>query len=231
VSELAERTGSRRHKALAEFAWGCAAIATGDDDRARDLLQSALATNTELGLEYATAETLDQLAVLAGRGGDGARMARLAAVSAATRTRLGCAPLPPYPNWLPGLRESVIERDGQGMWDAAWAEGHGLALADAIAYARRARGPRDRPPAGWASLTPAEAEVAQLAATGMSNPQIASQLFMSRSTVKMHLSNVYLELRIGNRTELARAAAIRSGAEPPMLEATSRSTQPASPPH
>ena len=52
--------------------------------------------------------------------------------------------------------------------------------------------------------------MAQQAATGMSNPEIASQLFMSRSTVKMHLSGVYLKLGIANRTELARAMAIRS---------------------
>jgi FixJ family two-component response regulator len=39
-------------------------------------------------------------------------------------------------------------------------------------------------------------------------PQIASQLLMSRSTVKMHLSNVYLKLGIANRTELARTTAM-----------------------
>lgn len=46
----------------------------------------------------------------------------------------------------------------------------------------------------------------------MTNPQIASRLFMSRSTVKMHLSSVYVKLQVANRTELARATAVRSEA-------------------
>ena len=41
----------------------------------------------------------------------------------------------------------------------------------------------------------------------MSNPQIAERLYMSRSTVKTHLSRVYTKLGVGNRTELAAAAA------------------------
>ncbi|MGH3599247.1 MAG: response regulator transcription factor, partial [Pseudonocardiaceae bacterium] len=76
-------------------------------------------------------------------------------------------------------------------------------------YAQRGRGPRDRPPRGWSSLTPAEREVAELAGEGISNPQIAAQLFMSRSTVKMHLSSVYLKLQVANRTQLAGAMAVR----------------------
>ena len=51
-----------------------------------------------------------------------------------------------------------------------------------------------------------------MAATGISNPQIAAELFIARSTVKMHLSNVYLKLGVANRTELARATAARADA-------------------
>jgi DNA-binding CsgD family transcriptional regulator len=112
-------------------------------------------------------------------------------------------------------RAKFIVGDGRSAWDGAWREGEAMALADAIAYARRSRGPRDRPETGWLSLTPTELAAARLAATGMSNPQIASRLFMSRSTVKMHLSNVYLKLGIANRTELARTTAMNGqGLEP-----------------
>jgi DNA-binding CsgD family transcriptional regulator len=90
------------------------------------------------------------------------------------------------------------------VWDAAWAQGEQLALIDAIAYARRGRGRRTRGPAsGWASPTAAERDVALLAATGKSNPQIAEQLFIARGTVKMHLSSVYRKLGVANRTELS----------------------------
>ncbi len=66
---------------------------------------------------------------------------------------------------------------------------------------------RDRPPVGWASLTPVELDVAQLAGSGISNPEIAAQLFIARGTVKMHLSHAYRKLGVANRTELAAAMA------------------------
>ena len=80
-------------------------------------------------------------------------------------------------------------------------------LRDAIDYTRRARGRRGRPASGWASLTPTEQSVVRLAADGLSNPDIGSRLFMSRGTVKTHLSHVYAKLGVTNRTELAAMAA------------------------
>jgi DNA-binding CsgD family transcriptional regulator len=79
-------------------------------------------------------------------------------------------------------------------------------LQEAAALALRGRGARRRDREnGWAGLTGAEAEVAELAAAGVSNPQIAERLYMSRSTVKTHLSHVYAKLGVSNRTELATA--------------------------
>ena len=81
--------------------------------------------------------------------------------------------------------------------------GNALAIEAALAYARHRRGPRERPSTGWASLTPTEREVAELAAAGDANPDIASRLFMSRGTVGTHLSHIYAKLGVANRTELA----------------------------
>jgi DNA-binding CsgD family transcriptional regulator len=156
--------------------------------------------------------------MLAAEGGDLARTARLAAAAAAARRRLGCVPPKPDTERLEAVRSRFAgDAAGADAWQTAWAEGAELPLGDAIAYARRSRGPRDRPGIGWSSLTPTERHVAELAADGMSNPQIATRLFMSRSTVKMHLSSVYLKLRIANRTELARASAMRSVDAPQAL--------------
>ncbi|MEU2020795.1 AAA family ATPase [Streptomyces sp. NPDC016469] len=52
------------------------------------------------------------------------------------------------------------------------------------------------------ALTPQELEVARLAATGLSNPQIASHLFLSPRTVSSHLYRVFPKLGITSRAEL-----------------------------
>ena len=217
LDALATRAGSARLHALADYVAGSAAALDGRVEQARDKLQAALATYAELGLERGAAEVLDELGLLAAAADDGKRAARLSASAAATRASLGCASMSSVAARVEAARAKVVERDGAAGWDVPWAEGEALPLADVIAYARRARGPRDRPGVGWESLTPAERQVAQLASSGMSNPQIAGQLFMSRSTVKMHLSSVYLKLGIANRTELAAAASSRRTERPPAL--------------
>jgi predicted ATPase/DNA-binding NarL/FixJ family response regulator len=214
LAAIAERTGSARQRAVADFARGAAAALADDDDGARELLQSALAAHAHTGFDRGAADVLDELALLAARAGDGPRAARLAAAASAARTRLRCAPAAPADGRLDAARAAVAERDGLQAWETAWAEGAALPLEEVIAYARRSRGPRDRPRQGWGSLTPAEHDVAQLAAKGMSNPQIASQLFMSRGTVKAHLSSVYDKLRITNRTELAHRMATQPESTP-----------------
>jgi len=66
------------------------------------------------------------------------------------------------------------------------------------------------------ALTPQELEVARLAATGLSNPQIASRLFLSPRTVSSHLYHVFPKLGITSRAGLRDALE----ALPPELPAT-----------
>jgi DNA-binding NarL/FixJ family response regulator len=47
--------------------------------------------------------------------------------------------------------------------------------------------------------------VAQLAAAGRSNPDIAQALFLTRRTVETHLTHVYQKLAITSRASLAAA--------------------------
>jgi DNA-binding CsgD family transcriptional regulator len=80
------------------------------------------------------------------------------------------------------------------------------------AFAERARrelaatGEHSRPrsDATRAMLTAQEAQIARLVAEGHTNPQIASELYISRSTVEYHLRKTYRKLGVTTRTQLAR---------------------------
>ncbi len=61
-------------------------------------------------------------------------------------------------------------------------------------------------------LTPSELRVAELVATGRSNPEVARALFLSRKTVERHVSHVLRKLDARNRTELAAKWQNRAGA-------------------
>lgn len=60
---------------------------------------------------------------------------------------------------------------------------------------------------GVEALTASERRVAELAVSGLSNPEIAQQLFVTRKTVETHLGHVYAKLNIASRNELADALA------------------------
>jgi DNA-binding CsgD family transcriptional regulator len=82
--------------------------------------------------------------------------------------------------------------------DAAWlAERARRELALAGGRRRRAAADRDQ-------LTAAERRVAELAAEGLANGEIARQLVLSVNTIESHLRRIYAKLSISSRRELMR---------------------------
>jgi len=94
--------------------------------------------------------------------------------------------------------------------DDGWAAGARLSLPEAVELAQRMRGDRVRPLLGWDSLTPTEMQVVEQVALGLTNPQIAEKLLMSRATVKTHLVHVFAKLALTNRAELTAEATRRA---------------------
>jgi DNA-binding CsgD family transcriptional regulator len=58
---------------------------------------------------------------------------------------------------------------------------------------------------GPQALTPSELRIARLAAEGVSNRQIAQDLYLTVKTIEMHLSSVYRKLDVSARTQLKAA--------------------------
>src|SRR6266536_2639119 len=57
---------------------------------------------------------------------------------------------------------------------------------------------------GWDSLTPAETKIAEFVEGGLSNPEIAAKLLLSRRTVATHVSHILKKLDVHSRTDIAR---------------------------
>jgi DNA-binding CsgD family transcriptional regulator len=58
---------------------------------------------------------------------------------------------------------------------------------------------------GSEALTASERRVAEMAAGGLSNPEIAQALFVTKKTVEAHLGSAYRKLGINSRARLASA--------------------------
>jgi len=68
------------------------------------------------------------------------------------------------------------------------------------------RGPRPQTRANPAGLTPRQAEVLELVATGLTNAEIADRLFVSPKTIDHHVSAILTKLGAGSRGEAAEIA-------------------------
>jgi DNA-binding NarL/FixJ family response regulator len=87
--------------------------------------------------------------------------------------------------------------------------------AGARLWARRAQLEADRAAGrpGGGELTASEQAVAQLAASGLTNREVAAQLFMSPKTVEANLARAYRKLGIRSRAQLG--SLIGAGGRPP----------------
>ena len=107
------------------------------------------------------------------------------------------------------LRAAGRRDEAARMLDAA---AHGFGHLGALRWEQRARierapGAAREPAPDQPGLTPLEERIAELAAEGMSNPEIGAELFFSRKTIERRMSAILAKLGLRSRAELPAALA------------------------
>jgi DNA-binding CsgD family transcriptional regulator len=199
----------------ADAALLCARL--GDQERAEELIADDLSIARQFGAPHAVGVALRAAGLIEG----GTRGLERLAEAAATLERSGSD--------LELARTltdhgAALRRAGRRR-EAREPLRRGLDLATrcgALAVSRRAREelvaagarPRRERIAGVAALTASELRVAKLAASGLTNREIAQALFVSMRTVSTHLGHVYSKLDTSDRTQLAALLAAESAQMP-----------------
>lgn len=179
-----------RHRAAFDHAWAGASAAA------------------ELGAAQTLAAAMELLAALLADTDRHQAAARLLGAAATARQRAGVTTRLGWQADHDATLATVRVALGDAFDDELDA-GRQMRIDDALAMADRLRGSRDRPKRGWDALTATERQIAGLASSGRTNPQIAAELVVGRETVKSHLSSIYRKLDISNRVELAALLASR----------------------
>jgi predicted ATPase/DNA-binding CsgD family transcriptional regulator len=208
----AEPLRNRRARAVGHLGLARALLLEGDDERAESVTHDALKVLMDNGWRQGVLDALDVIAEVASFTGQYERAVRLIAAAQKERTTLGLVVFPMLRERTERNLASAGAALGDESLERALQDGARLSLQEAVAYAQRGRGEHADATHGWASLSPVERQVVELASQGLSNPDIARQLFISRNTVKVYLSHAYVKLGVANRTELAGLATRRSQA-------------------
>jgi DNA-binding CsgD family transcriptional regulator len=184
--------------------------ALGDSDEARRLAVDDLERARRWGAASGIGVALRATALVEGGSGAVDRLRDAVEVLAPSPARLEHARA--LTDLGAALRRANHRSEARGPLDQALVLARRCgahALAERAAAELRAAG-------GWSSgperggvqqLTASERRVAELAAEGYSNPEIAQALFVTRKTVETHLGHVYRKLDISGRGQLGRALA------------------------
>jgi DNA-binding NarL/FixJ family response regulator len=207
--EVAERTRASWVIAVVSLCLACVSLDTERWSEADGHVHHALEEIEDRSLVSLIPDALELLAEVATGLHSDHEAARLLGAAIKARERYELARSAGQAERVAALEQILRERFEPPDLQAALTEGSALDPFEAVALARRARGERKRPPGGWESLTPTELEVARHAADGLTNPQIGERMFITRGTVKIHLSHIYTKLNLRNRSELAARAARR----------------------
>jgi DNA-binding NarL/FixJ family response regulator len=207
--KASERAGDRLARGILSALLGSVEWQLGDARAAEASLKEAVRIQDLTGHRWGLLTSLEGLAWLAGSSGQLERASMLLGASAALCQELGSTVLPygqAHHNACEAAVRASLDGDRYRSW---WEQGYGLArervvaaaLEDALPVARRA--PLAVAARDADELSARELEVARLVASGLSNPAIAAELFVSVATVKTHVSHILGKLGLESRVQLA----------------------------
>jgi DNA-binding CsgD family transcriptional regulator len=217
--ELAERSlalsrelGDLYAIALCAGSLGFAVLDKGETDRAAALSVEGLHALQDLQDKIGVFHCLLGMAGVAGSRRQPTRVARLGGATDALGETFGISILPMYrrnynnEERMAAARSQLDEKE----WLEAWAEGRAMTPEQAVEYALEPtpKIPQEIPvaPTYPSGLSAREVEVLRLVARGLTNAQIAEELFISPRTVNAHMGSVYHKIGSSTRAEAARFA-------------------------
>jgi non-specific serine/threonine protein kinase len=203
--EASERAGDSLARGMLNGLLGTVEWLLDDPAAGESRLREAIRVQHVVGHRMGMATSLEGLAwVVASQAPE--RAALLLGAAAALFAELGSMPILPY--WHvhhPACEEAVRARLGDARYRRCVERGRALSRDQVVATALEGA-----PAAGPAAtvhdvgeLSAREMEVVRLVASGMTNPAIARELFVSVATVKTHVSHVLTKLGLDSRVQLA----------------------------
>ena len=195
-------------RALDTLGW--AAFLSGELGRAKTVLAECLTLCKELGDKGTLLMSLEGLACVAGAEGEGLRAARLFGAAETLMEGIGYRLVPQERAVLEPYRVNVRSRLGERAWEEAVAEGGALGLDEVIVLAlsvdELSTTPSSAPGKHPGGLTSREVEVLGLVASGLTNAQVAKELFLSPRTIQRHLNSIYHKIGVSSRAAATRFA-------------------------
>jgi DNA-binding CsgD family transcriptional regulator len=185
----------------------CLALAAaGENERARDMAAEELERARRWGATSGIGVALRAAALVEGGATSIDRLREAVEILRRSPARLECARA--LTDLGAALRRANRRTEARTVLDDALDLARRCGAGALVARADtelRAAGGRSSDPTGTGvqRLTVSERRVAELAASGLSNPEIAQALFVTRKTVETHLGHIYTKLEISGRSELA----------------------------
>jgi DNA-binding CsgD family transcriptional regulator len=188
-----------------ELNLGGAALMAGDMPESRQHYEQGLRIAFQVDDRIGQAYMVAALGFHAAMNGRPGVAARLLGASETIRLSAGASVMAPLAPFIAHAEQAATEALGTARFQTELEAGRGLARDAAVRLALGEADTTGKPSSDGAGykLGARQLEVAQLIAKGLSNRQIASQLFLSERTVDSHVRTILNKLGFNTRAQIA----------------------------